>query len=164
MKACDIANKQSGVPLPLWRQSASPTGAKEAEEHEHRGHITQGKHASSVLALGWYVTPLWGFCRFAAREIVTVDKAFQQRAFALKSVNAINERLQSIKAGHWAQSAQIKPSFFIPCSCGTCSKCSIPPQPDPDTSQEEFSLCVTTKSTPHKSPSRWAASVRAASA
>jgi hypothetical protein len=51
------------------------------------GHLTQG------VALGCYVTPFQGFCRFAAREILTVDKAFQQRAFALKSVNDINERL-----------------------------------------------------------------------
>jgi hypothetical protein len=93
MKACDIANKQDGVPLPLWPQSASPTGAKEAEEHEHIGTLPKAAHASSVLALGWYVTPLWGFCRFAAREILTVDKAFQQRGLALKGVNAINERL-----------------------------------------------------------------------
>jgi hypothetical protein len=32
-------------------------------------------------------------CRFAAREILTIDQAFQQRAFALKSVNAMNKRL-----------------------------------------------------------------------
>ncbi|MDQ0288243.1 hypothetical protein [Oligosphaera ethanolica] len=30
------------VPLPLWLQSASPTGAKEAEEHEHSRRRTQG--------------------------------------------------------------------------------------------------------------------------
>jgi hypothetical protein len=81
MRTCDIANKQGGVPLSLWPQSASPTGAKEAEEHEHIGRITQGDARFQRS------------CRFAAREILTVDKAFQQRAFALKSVNDINERL-----------------------------------------------------------------------
>ena len=30
------------VPLPLWPQSASPTGAKEAEEHEQYWRSTQG--------------------------------------------------------------------------------------------------------------------------
>ena len=31
-----------GVPLPLLPQSASPTGAKGAEEHKRRGRVTQG--------------------------------------------------------------------------------------------------------------------------
>ena len=30
------------VPLPLWPQSAAPTGAKKAEEHEQKWRITQG--------------------------------------------------------------------------------------------------------------------------
>jgi hypothetical protein len=37
-----------------------------------------------VLALGCYVSRFQRSCRFAAKEIVTVDKAFQQRVLALK--------------------------------------------------------------------------------
>ena len=42
------------VPLPLWLQSASPTGAKEAEEHERKWRSTQGDAPPSAsLALGY---------------------------------------------------------------------------------------------------------------
>ena len=45
------------VPLPLWPQSASPTGAKEAEEHEQCRRCTQGvAPPSASLALGWYAS------------------------------------------------------------------------------------------------------------
>jgi len=30
--------------------------------------VTQGKHAFSVLALGWYVSRFQRFCRFAAMK------------------------------------------------------------------------------------------------
>jgi len=46
-----------------------------------------------VLALGWYVSRFQRFCRFAAQEMLTGGKAFRQRAFALKNVNVICERL-----------------------------------------------------------------------
>ncbi|NLE55641.1 MAG: hypothetical protein GX617_11935 [Lentisphaerae bacterium] len=43
------------VPLPLWPQSASPTGAKEAEEHEQYWRFTQGvAPPSASLALGYH--------------------------------------------------------------------------------------------------------------
>ena len=45
------------VPLPLCPQSASPTGGKEAEEHEHSRGCTQGvAPPSASLALGWYAS------------------------------------------------------------------------------------------------------------
>jgi len=47
---------------------------------------------SAALAVDWTVSRFQRFCRFAAREILTSGKAFRQRAFALKSVNVINER------------------------------------------------------------------------
>jgi len=55
------------VPLPLWLQSASPTGAKEAEEHEQKWRVTQGDAPPAAsLALGWTVSRFQRFCRFAA--------------------------------------------------------------------------------------------------
>ncbi|HOG50448.1 MAG TPA: hypothetical protein PKY10_07660, partial [Lentisphaeria bacterium] len=34
-------------------------------------HLTQGGASpDGPLALGWYVTPRWGFCRFAAVDLV----------------------------------------------------------------------------------------------
>ena len=43
-QACRRCQSQvsKGVPLPLLPQSASPTGAKGAEEHERRGRVPQG--------------------------------------------------------------------------------------------------------------------------
>jgi len=55
------------VPLPLWLQSASPTGAKEAEEHEQLWRFTQGvAPPSASLALGYLSSRFQRFCRFAA--------------------------------------------------------------------------------------------------
>ena len=55
------------VPLPLWPQSASPTGAKEAEEHEQKWRFTQGgAPPSASLALGWYVSRFQRFGRTTA--------------------------------------------------------------------------------------------------
>ena len=57
------------VLLPLWPPSASPTGAKEAEELKRKRRITQGgAPPSASLALGWYVSRFQRFCRFAARD------------------------------------------------------------------------------------------------
>jgi len=55
--------------LPLWLQSASPTGAKEAEEHGQIWRFTQGgAPPSASLALGWYVSRFQRFCRFAVMK------------------------------------------------------------------------------------------------
>ncbi|MDQ0290431.1 hypothetical protein [Oligosphaera ethanolica] len=66
------------VPLPVWLQSAAPTAAKEAEEHEHMWRSTQGDAPPSAsLALGWYVSR---FQRLNANGMIGLPPAGQNAA------------------------------------------------------------------------------------
>ena len=66
------------VPLPLWLQSASPTGAKEAEEHEPKRRATQGvAPPSASLALGYHRSRLQ---RSNANMIMVCDRAIKKAA------------------------------------------------------------------------------------
>ena len=95
LQGCDSASKKSEFRCPFGTSQRSRLGPKGPRNTNIVAVIPRAAHAFSVLALGWYVSRFQRVCRFAAREIVTGGKAFRQRAFALKSVNAMNERLLS---------------------------------------------------------------------